>query len=136
MDRSAELGLQRQVLQAHRSDARDARDECMGTWTMGQMEQTHMLLPDGVIGQVDLAQLGERLQSLNLGPLVDLVVGAIQDLQVDQLLDACEGANLVVRDPQLLESVRNLVQTLNLLERIATQGQDLQRVATRETLDF
>ena len=100
------------------------------------MEQTHMLLPDGVIGQVDLAQLRERLQSLNLGPLVDLVVGAIQDLQVDQLLDACEGANLVVRDPQLLESVRNLVQTLNLLERIATQGQDLQRVATRETLDF
>lgn len=66
---------------------------------------TLRLCPDRVIDEVEVAQLGERLQPLDFGPLVDLVVRHEKDLEVDELLDARERRDLVVRNPDLLERI-------------------------------
>ena len=90
----------------------------------------HRFLIEWVVDEVELTQLRQRLQPLDLGPLVDLVVRHDDDLEVDELLDARERRDLVVRNPDLLERIGEVVEAFDLFEVVAPERDDLERVAT------
>ena len=65
---------------------------------------TLRLCPDRVIDEVEVAQLGERLGRSTSGHL-SILLFDMKDLEVDELLDARERRDLVVRNPDLLERI-------------------------------
>ena len=60
-----------------------------------------VLLEERVRLEEDLLQLGTVGEPHHLGPVVDLVVGNVEHLQVGERLDAQKLVEQVVRDPQL-----------------------------------
>lgn len=60
----------------------------------------------------------EVYQLIKLRPILDGVVGHIQASEVWQIGETIQRCDLVVRDPQLLQGIRDVVELLDLMMRV------------------
>ena len=79
------------------------------------------------------AQLAQFIQ---LGKLINLVVGHVQHAQLSQLLHVGQARHEVIRDPQLLERIRDAVEVFDFFDEIFPQRQNRQVVHPRQGGDF
>ena len=89
-----------------------------------------------VADEEQVLELLERLERLERVELLDFVVRQVENAQVVQLLDTLETLDEVVRNPQLVERVRNTVQVFNLLDLVSSKTQNLQLVHAAQTRDL
>lgn len=78
-------------------------------------------LLEGISCEKQLLEVGELLEALKLAPLVDLVVGHVEHAELLEHGHAREPLDVVVRDPQLLQRVGHIRDTLNLFQLVAAQ---------------
>ena len=72
---------------------------------------------------LDLGQLGELG---DLVPDLDSVIGGKEGVQLDAGVEPLELLDLVVRDPELLQSLADLVESYNTLDVVSAEREDFE----------